>query len=304
MALADARARALLLVGLLAATLAAPAPARAWCQMTTSSRRPTATEPCVLPREGEHRLAWRRRCTEISLSRAAPSADLTNATVREVIARSIATWEAVTCEGARTDVSVTLAPPSQENECGAASHYTNGPNVHSLIFVADGWIEDRGHDARAFAVTLVWHDPASGEIWDVDMEMNEQRGTYAVCDAAGCGDGQVDLENVLTHEMGHYFGIAHTPDDSLATMWAMADLGETFKRDLRDDDVAALCGIYPPASLPPECDRTPRGGLSLSCERPSSCGCRVPGAARGGAGAALAWTAAIAIAIARRRRRG
>jgi hypothetical protein len=202
------------------------------------------------------------------------SSSLSEEEVRSVLRRSIDTWTGVECGGIRTGLEVTLL--AELNRCTAASYFLDGQNVNSVIFVREGWSDERMHDPRAYAVTLVWHDPRSGEIWDADVEINEARGPYAVCPASGCEPGQVDLENTLTHEMGHYFGLAHTPDDPLATMWAMAVDGETLKRDLQPDDIAGLCAIYPPGTLPDTCDPTPRGGLGLDCQRPG-CGCRVVG---------------------------
>jgi hypothetical protein len=283
---------------------ALPATARAWCQMTTSLRRPTFEEPCVLPREGEFPLAWRRRCTSISLSTMG-SRSLSHDEVRGVLRRSIDTWVTVECSGARTGLEVAVLP--ELNDCTEGSHFPDGRNVHSLMFVPAGWTSERGHDPAAYAVTLVWHDPRSGEIWDVDIEMNDQRiddhGGFAICPEDGCPPDVIDLQNVLTHEMGHYFGLAHTPHDRLATMWAMAVPGETIKRDLQPDDIAGICGIYPPGTLPTECNPEPRGGLGLDC-RPPTCGCRIPGGrarSDAGPGRALA-VAALAAALAARRR--
>lgn len=284
------------------ALAALPGRASAWCQMTTGGRRPGPGEGCVIA-DGETTfpLRWQRRCTSMSLSTSG-SGTMTPEEVASVLQGAIGTWEAVTCEGAPIGLDVQVL--AQMNECERATHLTGDENVHSVIFVDEGWSEDRMHDPRAFAVTLVWHDPNSGEIWDADMEINELRGPYGVCPAEGCPDGLVDLPNVLTHEMGHYFGLAHTPDDALATMWASAEPDETLKRDLRPDDIEGLCAIYPAGSLPEACDYTPRGGLGLDCQRSGECDCSAPGAQRGRSplGPLVIAGAIALVAIARRRR--
>jgi len=278
--------------------------AAAWCQMTTSVRRPTAAAPCVMAEAGEFPLAWRRRCTETSLSIFA-ARDLEDAAVRGVVQDAIDTWTTVGCDASGTPTGLSVALLDAPSECSQAVHHASGRNVSSIVFVADGWSTERMHDPRAYALTLVWHDPRSGEIWDADMDVNEARGTYAVCPPEGCAPGFVDLPNVLTHEMGHYFGLGHTPDDALATMWSSAEPAETLKRDLQPDDAAGLCALYPPGSLPETCDPTPRGGLGLDCGPGSDCGCSVPGRrapyATGLGGAALAL---LGLTLRRRRRSG
>ncbi len=134
------------------------------------------------------------------------------------------------------------------------------------------------------------------------MEINEARGEFGVCPEDLCPAGLIDLPNVLTHEMGHYFGIGHTPHDPEATMWISAMPDETHKRDLQPDDVEAMCSIYPPGSLPDECDPAPRGGLELDCGPGPSCGCRAPGTGGEHPGAIAIGLAMLAIVTVRQRR--
>jgi len=260
-----------------------PGQASAWCQMTTSDLSPTELEPCILASNhpGEYPLAWRHRCTSISLSTMDGSFDLSEADVRGVLARSIATWEAVRCDGVAPGVDMLLL--AETNLASHARHFSNGRNVNSIIFVHEEWSREREHDPRALAVTYVWHDPSTGEIFDADIELNEETNHFVICPAiVGCNpaaDDTADLENTLTHELGHYLGVAHTPDDVMATMHFRADLGEVLKRDLQPDDEAGLCNIYPPGTLPEACEYTPRGGLGLDGEPPSGCAARARGVA-------------------------
>lgn len=168
---------------------------------------------------------------------------------------------------------IALERISQTNRCTGASFYERGSNVNALVFISSGWTSLPDHESRAYALTQVWHNGSTGEILDVDIEMNEERGPFTVCPDAGCPAGVVDLQNVLTHEFGHYFGMSHSPDDRLATMYAEAASEEVIKRDLRPDDVLGICSIYAPGVVPSTCDATPRGGLNLDCN--GGCGCRI-----------------------------
>jgi MYXO-CTERM domain-containing protein len=174
------------------------------------------------------------------------------------------------------------------------------------MFVAtdEEWSRVRGHDTRAFALTYVWHDRNTGQIVDGDIEVNESRGIVQICpDAASCDRATaVDFGNVITHEVGHYFGIGHTTAEHLeATMYANAPFGEIQKRDLDPDDIDAICSTYPPGHFDGQaCDPTPQNGLGLDCQ-PPSCGCAAPGVGSHGASIA-ALLAGLALLIARRRR--
>lgn len=285
----------------------APAHASAWCQMTTRSERPPEDACLFAEPPDSHPLAWRQRCTSISLSRIG-STSMPEDQIRSILRRSIDTWEQVECPGGgSTGLHVEIL--AELNACDQARHFTDAGNVHSIVFIGEGWEEERMHVREAYAVTLVWHDPRSGAIWDVDMEINEELrdldagSTYGDCSGVDrCPTGVVDLQNVLTHEMGHYFGLAHTPHDTLATMYAMAQSYETLKRDLQPDDIEGLCAIYPPGSLPEACDITPRGGLNLACDD-SGCDCGIAGAGPDRSQPVLAMLALVGLAITIRRRR-
>jgi len=253
--------------------------------MTSSTRTPTPAEPCIT--EGMP-LAWRRRCTTYAIERHG-SNDIPRDQLEDIIQTSFETWMAVRCDGQPVQLQAELL--DQSSDCDVAQYNQQGGNVNTIVFV-DDW-EAREYDPSAYAYTTVWHNTRTGDIYDADMEINEGRGPYGVCpEPDGCTSGDmVDLQDVVTHEAGHYFGLAHTPDDAHATMAASAPEGEIEKRTLEADDIAGLCHIYPPGSLPETCDFDPRGGLSLVCggDDGGGCGCTAPGVAR----EAVKWWAAV-----------
>jgi MYXO-CTERM domain-containing protein len=179
-----------------------------------------------------------------------------------------------------------------------------------------------GNDEGVLATTLVTHHPQSGMIYDADIELNDWGGDpgplpptgapadgwYFTCDPAPsggvadvpplCGDygdpacAYADVQNTITHEAGHFFGLAHPSSPESATMWAYAPLREIAKRTLDPDDVAGICAIYPAGAAPTSCP-----GLDTPECVPSGCGCR-----SGGDAGALA-AVAVLLALAPRRRR-
>lgn len=264
--------------------------------MTTSMTPLTASMPCAtdgIP------LEWHRRCTSYSLN-ATGTTTLTMDEVRSIMTTAFDQWTSITCDGASPGLQVRQM--TELNTCDHAEYQVAGTNIQTVAFTHD-W--NPLYDPNAYAVTTVWHNVQTGEILDVDMEINENRGPYTTCPDAGCTDGRVDLLNVVTHETGHYFGLGHTTIPT-ATMYRASPAGETIKRSLEDDDRAGLCEIYPPDSLPSECNDEPNGGLpaDLACgaEDPKGCCSVAPGASSNGARGAFLMLATLSVALWRRRR--
>jgi hypothetical protein len=283
----------------MAALLGATASARAYCRLTTE--KPRVSDTCAANGLG---LSWRSPCLSFSvLERAHDEPPLED--VRNVIDRSFATWSNVTCEAGR--VGIRARETSALAQCDEAEYNTHDPNANTVIFI-DDWA-DRELPDDAFGLTLVWHNGMTGEIYDADIQLNETIGPFAIC-GLECPDGAVDLENVVTHEAGHFFGLGHSQVRT-ATMSSRATIGETIKRDLSTDDRAGLCAIYGDVREPVCVDEdfTPRHGFSPLCGPPDKMdqtggGCHV---ALGGAGSsafgALGAMLSVCALIARRRRR-
>ncbi|MCA9578786.1 MAG: matrixin family metalloprotease [Polyangiales bacterium] len=238
--------------------------------MTTSSMAPTLAMPCVT--DGVP-LSWRNGCMAYAVDYRG-GIDLSAAQIEGVLDASFRTWMDVTCDGGSPGFDV--RGYSERATCQDAQFRSSRGNVNVVAMVTD-W-EERDYDPDAFAISTVWHNTDTGSILDVDILVNEQLGPYALCPATGCPpalprDQVVDFQNVITHEVGHFFGIAHS-DVPNATMYVSAARGETLKRTLADDDIEAMCTIYAPGTLNACTDHTPRGGLDLNCEddaRGSSC---------------------------------
>jgi hypothetical protein len=149
-------------------------------------------------------------------------------------------------------------------------------------------------DRSVVALTSVLYDPRSGRIYDADIEINGWDGTnrgnpiasplpdhgwYFTCYPAlsqptPCSTygqdncGYIDLQNTVTHEVGHFVGFAHVPAHSASappetwsTMEEHTAPGETWMRSLSPDDAAGVCAVYPPSSGGCGCGSGGAGGI-------------------------------------------
>jgi MYXO-CTERM domain-containing protein len=151
------------------------------------------------------------------------------------------------------------------------------------------WWQDWEDEADALAVTIVTYDVATGEILDAEIRMNDEV-DWAVA-GAGPEDGvSYDVQNTVTHEVGHVLGLAHEDGDAEATMYPSSAAWETIKRDLDPDDLAGFSYLYGDRAAPTDAaDPAPRtSGCSVTPGRPAG-------------GAALAVLLAL-LALSRRRR--
>jgi hypothetical protein len=203
-----------------------------------------------------------------------------------------ATWSAPKAD---TSVAITIAsapaPPA-----GAVFDHES-----TISFRTSSW-DAPVYPASALALTTVW--TSGGKIIETDTEINAHDPTYhwAVLPddpAAAMLSTDDDLQNALTHEMGHVLGLAHpcylgaAPDplplDNLgqpvlscsdptlpadvlgATMFPTAAPGNIGERSLSADEVMALQDLYPKGRAPVVEGQgpAPAGGCSVAPRAPS-----------------------------------
>lgn len=105
--------------------------------------------------------------------------------------------------------------------------------------------------SNALAVTLLSFDANDGSITDADIYFNSESFQWGEVGGAGTSS-LIDVQNIATHEIGHLLGLDHSSekffeeDEALAdaTMYYASGAGETSRRSLKADDLAAISALY------------------------------------------------------------
>jgi Matrixin len=117
----------------------------------------------------------------------------------------------------------------------------SGKNKNTVRFAADGDPLANG----ALAITVITFDAHAKQILDADVVLNGEHGfAFFDRDARDQGMTTYDLQNVLTHELGHLLGLGEDFADEDATMYAFSQPGEIGKRDLEVIDKDSIADLY------------------------------------------------------------
>lgn len=249
-------------------------------------------------------LQWRQPCMSFDVQQGA-SAQVGFATADATLGQAFATWAGSPCDGGTPSFQIFDFGPVS---CDRTEYNQQAGNANILIFRDDSWPHDiGGGGVDTLALTTVTYDVDTGDIYDADIEVNTADNTFTTSDDPGPTD--VNLLSVLTHETGHFLGLAHTQAVG-ATMFASYTPGTLAIRQTQPDDVAAMCDAYPvDRQATGACTGLPRHGWSPLCaNQQTNLGCatdpRAPGHRTGGGAAALALALALPAALRRSRLRG
>ncbi len=155
----------------------------------------------------------------------AGSDDLSLAQVTTTVAAAFASWQQVPCASLAFQLQGTTSLPVA----------VDGHNV--ISFIESGWIYGR---EAAGATSLFIIDGMQ----TADVAMNGEHYTWAIGPSGAlAASGTLDLQGVLTHELGHFSGLGHTmvAHDTMYYSWTPWQ----GQRTPSADDKHGLCSIYP-----------------------------------------------------------
>ncbi|MDL1893407.1 hypothetical protein FBQ87_11045, partial [Sphingobacteriales bacterium CHB3] len=132
--------------------------------------------------------------------------------------------------------------------------------VNNVAWITSSWIYITQADPATIAVTRVRYNSITGEFTDVDIAFNAEHFPFVIvppnpspADTAG----KKDVQNVATHEIGHYSGLGDIYDpgypqyvpfmgegNDFVTMFGFIKNGEVSKRELHPPDTAGIGYIF------------------------------------------------------------
>ncbi len=115
--------------------------------------------------------------------------------------------------------------------------------INNVVFITRDW----PFDSAAIAITRNFYvsgsSSKSGMILDSDILLNSVNHSFTTTNEPG----KHDIQNIVTHEAGHFLGLGHEQGpspDADATMYAVASPNEFKKRTLHADDRAGILAAY------------------------------------------------------------
>ncbi len=199
---------------------------------------------------------WQNPCIGISIQENA-SSQISLDTATQILDLSMNSWLQAKCQdGQYPSLFSTNIGTVACNQVGLNQE---SGNANIIIFRDQDWPSDEA--AGVIALTTVSYRVNTGEILGSDMEINTSQNQFSVTDT----NITIDFQSILTHELGHFYGLAHTKTTD-ATMFADYYVGSSLMRDLEEDDELAICDAYPPNGVDLSlCDSTPYIEFQSEC---------------------------------------
>ncbi len=250
---------------------------------------------------------WRKQKVDVLID---SSVDQLGSGAREAIRGAFDSWD-----------SAGIALPKVRFRNTSGVKLSSKPDGVSTVLYAP--IDIPGH-TNDLAVTIAFSDPVSGEIVEADVVINSRHDFAALqnsdddsrdrdghkqprteetaesgkhagrcvtsSDGSQCGR-KYDIQNVMTHEAGHFYGLAEDVHEPSATMYECISACETRKRALSVEDQDAVTELY-------------AEGFDAETEpEPAGCGAHITPSVHAGAGGVVASALALLAVAGLRRRR-
>lgn len=194
-----------------------------------------SAEESGLGSEGARGARWQQSTVVLNVE---ASVDLLGPSAFDAVVLASTTWE--NSPGELPTVVVLRGPDDP------IGYRRSGANRNTVRYSRDGDPLANG----ALAITVITFDAAAKQILDADIVLNGEHRFGFFGEDRKISGVVYDLQNVLTHEMGHFFGLGEEFIDEQATMYAYSQAGEVEKRDLAPVDLQEISRLYDEAYVP------------------------------------------------------
>lgn len=183
----------------------------------------------------------------------------------DAVRSAFRTWSEVSCSALMLEEK-TFAPAGGGRRNVIAN---DGDNRVFWAETEDDW----PGDAETLALTYTFYTLGTDRrITDADIVVNGVSWTWTT-DPSEAGPGRVDVETVILHEVGHFFGLDHSQDPA-AVMYPSNN--KVLQRMPAPDDVEGICALYPNGAPLPHAPERGRGSpVGAPCLDHSACASRL-----------------------------
>jgi MYXO-CTERM domain-containing protein len=211
---------------------------------------------------------WRRGDTTIQID---SSVDRLGQAARDAVGKAFGTW-----------IELGTHTPRLRFDNTKGAKLSLEPDGKNTVLVAPITLEGHKDD---LAITLAFWDERTGAIAEADIVINANV-AFEIMSREGddphqsvrdnaqahyqCDVNAYDLQNVLTHEVGHFMGLGEDMQEDAATMYYRSRRCETQKRTLEHTDTTAATSLY--ATPADERQESQAAGCSVSGPAPRTDG--------------------------------
>lgn len=174
----------------------------------------------------------------------------------------------ITVKGHEHDLAITLTYSDEESgDIVEADIIVNSEYPYRTLKSKDDGVDNRDGNSKDDGEN---QQPTTGSSQQLTVSAARASCT-AVAQRASCEGNAYDLQNVVTHEVGHFYGLGEDMEDPSATMYYCTSRCETHKRVLTVNDTQVMTALYvappedPSAPTAASCGGArvaPRGGLA------------------------------------------
>jgi len=139
---------------------------------------------------------------------------------------------------------------SWENTYGTSLNFTHQGNTnstnlgsnssHLVVFDESNWSGWFPLGSGIVAITPLTYSTGSGQILDADIVFNGRDWNFATDGSPGA----FDVQDIATHEIGHFIGLDHSPVLN-SSMWPYVSPNQWLHRGLSADDQAGVVAVKP-----------------------------------------------------------